>query len=69
MKIQMTDGKGISIESDGSINIGAKGDIRIQSADSSIVIGADSSLTLAQGGTSIQLDKDIQFQGGQLRIQ
>ena len=69
MKIQMTDGKGISIESDGSIHIGAKGDIRIQSADSSIVIGADSSLTLAQGGTSIQLDKDIQFQGGQLRIQ
>lgn len=69
MKIEMSDGNGIQIESDKSILIKADQDVNVISGSASLMLAADTSLVLNQGGTSIQLEDGIRFMGGEFHVQ
>lgn len=69
MKIAMIDGEGIRIESDKSIMINADKDISIISTESALMFSAEKVITLKQGEVQVQIDKDINFMGGEFRVQ
>lgn len=51
------------------IVVAAKEDLTIASGSASLLIAADNVLQVRQGGTSMTLNKDISFTGGEFRIQ
>lgn len=69
MMIEMDDSKGISISSNKSIIIETTDNLTISSTNSSLLLAASDSLQVKQGGTSMTLDEDIHFTGGEFRIQ
>ena len=68
-RIELTDREGIHIVSGHSIMLEAAEDILLNSDTGSMIIAGDASVNLRQKGTSIQLDKEISFIGGNLKIQ
>lgn len=68
-RIELTDEEGIHIVSGHSIMLEAAEDILLTSDTGSMIIAGDSSVNLRQKGTSIQLDNEISFIGGNLKIQ
>ena len=68
-RIELTDREGIRIVSGHSIMLEAAEDILLNSDTGSMIIAGDASVNLRQKGTSIQLDKEISFIGGNLKIQ
>ena len=69
MMVEMNDNEGIMITSDKDIVVAAKEDLTIASGSASLLIAADNVLQVRQGGTSMTLNKDISFTGGEFRIQ
>ena len=69
MMVEMNDSEGIMITSDKDIVVAAKEDLTIASGSASLLIAADNVLQVRQGGTSMTLNKDISFTGGEFRIQ
>lgn len=69
MMVEMDDSEGITIASDRDIVIEAEDNLTISSANASLLIAAEDVLQVKQGGTSMTLDKDIIFTGGEFRIQ
>jgi len=68
MEISIIDGEGVRIDSDKNIFIKAEGAIDITSGTGVSMLAADS-VVVQQGGTSLVVDDDIAFVGGQLRMQ
>lgn len=69
MMVLMSDSDGITISSDKDILIEAEDNLTISSSSASLLIAADDVLQVKQGGTSMTLDGDIAFTGGEFRIQ
>lgn len=68
-RIEMTDKEGIHIISAHSVVLEAGEDITITSNTGSLLVAGASSVSFKQKGTSIQLENDISFFGGKLKIQ
>lgn len=68
-RIELTDKEGIHIVSEHSIMLEAADDLTISSDTGSLIVAGDSSVNFRQKGTSIQLDNEISFIGGNLKIQ
>ena len=68
-RIEMTDEEGIHIISAHSVMLEAGEDLTITSSTGSLLVAGASSVSFKQKGTSIQLDNDISFVGGNLKIQ
>lgn len=68
-RIEMTDQEGIRIISDHSVMLEAAEDITITSNTGSLLAAGASSVSFQQKGTSIELENDISFVGGNLKIQ
>jgi len=68
MEISIIDGEGVRIESDKNIFIKAECDIDITSGTGMSMLAADS-VVVQQGGTSLVVDDNIAFVGGELRMQ
>jgi len=69
MVVEMNDSEGITISSDKDITIEAADNLTISSANESLLLAASDILKVKQGGTSMTLDDDIYFTGGEFRIQ
>ncbi len=69
MMVEMNDSEGIMITSDKDIVIDAKDNLTIASNNASLLIAANNILQVKQGGTSMTINKDISFTGGEFRIQ
>lgn len=69
MTIEINDNEGITISSDKNIMIEAEDNLTVSSSDASLLLAASDSLQVKQGGTSMTLDEDIHFTGGEFRIQ
>ena len=69
MMVEMNDSEGITITSDKDIVIEAEDSLTISSGNASLLIAANDILQVKQGGTSMTLNKDISFTGGEFRIQ
>lgn len=69
MRLEMNDSEGITLSSDKDIVIEAEDNLTLSSADESVLIAAADILQVKQGGTSMTLDDDIYFTGGEFRIQ
>lgn len=69
MLVEMNDSEGITISSDRDIVIEAAENLTISSASASLLLAAEDILQVKQGGTSMTLDDDIYFTGGEFRIQ
>lgn len=69
MMVEMNDSEGITITSDKDIVIEAEDSLTISSGNASLLIAANDILQVKQGGTSMTLNKDIAFTGGEFRIQ
>lgn len=69
MMIEMDDGKGITISSNKNITIETNDNLTISSTNSSLLLAANDCLQVKQGGTSMTLDENIHFTGGEFRIQ
>ncbi len=68
-RIEMVDEEGIHIVSAHSVVLEAEEDLTITSNTGSVLVAGASSVNFKQKGTSIQLDNDISFVGGNLKIQ
>lgn len=68
-RIEMSDKEGIHIMSAHSVVLEAEEDMTITSNVGSLLVAGASSISFKQKGTSIQLDNDISFIGGNLKIQ
>lgn len=68
-RIEMTDKEGIRIISDHSVMLEAAEDLTIISNTGSLLAAGASSVSFKQKGTSIELENDISFMGGNLKIQ
>lgn len=69
MMVEMNDSEGITITSDKDIVIEAEDNLTISSGNASLLIAANDILQVKQGGTSMTLNEDISFTGGEFRIQ
>lgn len=69
LRVELRDQEGILIESDKAVQISADGDLTISSGNSSVTIAASEQVVIQQGGTSLIMDKDISFTGGNFRMQ
>lgn len=69
MSVELNDSKGITISSDKDISIEAGDNLTISSANASLVLAAKDILQVKQGKTSMTLDDDLYFTGGEFRIQ
>lgn len=69
MIVEMNDSEGITISSNKNIVIEADDNLTISSTNSSLLLAADDSLQVRQGSTSMTLDENIHFTGGEFRIQ
>lgn len=69
MTVEMNDREGITISSNKNIVIAAEDNLTISSTNSSLMLAANDSLQVKQGSTSMTLDEDIHFTGGEFRIQ
>lgn len=69
MRLEMNDKEGITISSDKDVVIDAKDNLTISSANASLMIAAKDKVQVRQGSTSMTLDGDIYFTGGEFRIQ
>ena len=69
MLVEMNDSEGITISSNKDIVIEADDNLTISSTNSSLLLTADDSLQVKQGSTSMTLDENIHFTGGEFRIQ
>ena len=69
MLVEMNDSEGITISSNKDIVIEADDNLTISSTNSSLLLAADDSLQVKQGSTSMTLDENIHFTGGEFRIQ
>lgn len=69
MMVEMNDSEGITITSDKDIVIEAEDNLTVSSANASLLIAANDILQVKQGGTSMTLNGDIAFTGGEFRIQ
>lgn len=68
-KIELTDEEGIQITSAHSVILEAQEDLTITSSTGSLLMAGDSIVNLQQKGTGIQLEDNISFWGGELKIQ
>jgi len=68
MEISIIDGQGIRLDSDKNIFIKAGGIVDITSGTDISMLAAGS-VVVQQGGTSLVVDDDIAFVGGELRMQ
>lgn len=68
-RIEMTDAEGIHIVSAHSVVLEAQEDMTITSNAGSLLVAGASSVSIKQKGTSIELENDISFVGGNLKIQ
>ena len=68
-RIEMTDAEGIHIVSAHSVVLEAQEDMTITSNAGSLLVAGASSVSFKQKGTSIELENDISFVGGNLKIQ
>lgn len=68
-RIELTDKEGIHIVSEHSVMLEAAEDLTISSDTGSLIVSGDSFVNFRQKGTSIQLDDEISFVGGNLKIQ
>ncbi len=68
LRVELLDQKGIIIESDKAVQINADGDLTISSESSAVIAAADQ-IIIQQGGTSLIMDQDISFTGGNFRMQ
>lgn len=64
----MKDSEGIAISSNKNIVIEADDNLTISSTNSSLLLAADDSLQVRQGSTSMTLEENIHFTGGEFRI-
>lgn len=69
MMIEMDDNEGITISSNKNIVIEAGDNLTVASTNSSLLLAAEEYLQVKQGSTSMTLDEDIHFAGGEFRIQ
>lgn len=69
MTVELNDNEGIAISSDKDILIKAEENLTISSENASLLLSASDSLQVKQGGTSMTMDEDIHFTGGEFRIQ
>lgn len=69
MTVEMNDNEGITISSDKDITIEAADNLTVSSANASLLLAAEDNLQVKQGGTTMTLDDDIYFTGGEFRIQ
>lgn len=69
MMVEMNDKDGITISSDKDIMIEAADNLTVSSANASLLLAAEDILQVKQGGTTMTLDDDIYFTGGEFRIQ
>lgn len=69
MIVEMNDNEGITISSDKNIVIEAEDNLTLSSTNASLLLAASDSLRVKQGGTSMTMDEDIHFTGGEFRIQ
>lgn len=69
LKIELSDNDGINIESDKSITISGNNDVTVSSSEASLIISGTKSIFLNQDGTSIKLEEDLNFTGGEFKIQ
>ncbi len=69
MTVEMNDNAGITISSDKDITIEAADTLTVSSANASLLLAAEDILQVKQGGTTMTLDDDIYFTGGEFRIQ
>lgn len=68
-RIELIDEEGIRIISANSVMLEAGKDLTITSNNGSLLVAGASSVNFKQKGTSIQLNNDISFIGGNLKIQ
>ncbi len=68
-RIEMTDAEGIHIVSAHSVVLEAQEDMTITSNAGSLLVAGASSVSIKQKGTTIELENDISFVGGNLKIQ
>ena len=68
MSVSLTDGKGISINSDSRIIIQSGEGIEIVSNSASVEIAGTNYVSLQQGGTAIMIDDNISFSGAQIKM-
>lgn len=61
--------RGIHIVSEHSVMLEVAEDLTISSDTGSLIVSGDSFVNFRQKGTSIQLDDEISFVGGNLKIQ
>lgn len=69
LRVELLDNEGILIESDKAVQINADGDLTVSSQNASVTIAASEQVIIQQGGTSLIMDKDISFTGGDFRMQ
>jgi hypothetical protein len=69
LKIELSDGKGIFIESNKDIAIRADGNLQVSSQAASLTIAAGERVDVTQGHTTMTVKEDITFAGGQFRMQ
>lgn len=69
MMLEMHDSEGITITSDKDIVIQAEENLTVASGAASLLIAANDKVQVKQGGTTMTLEGDITFTGGEFRIQ
>lgn len=69
MMVELNDSEGVKIISDKSISIHAANSLTIASSSDSLLVAADKKVQVKQGGTTMTLEGDISFTGGEFRIQ
>ena len=69
MMVKLEDKEGITISSNKNIIIRAAGNLTVSSSSDSLLIAADDKVQVKQGNTTMTLNDDISFTGGEFRIQ
>lgn len=69
MSVELADGSGIRIVSDGAVRIEASEDISISSANGNLNMAAANKVLLKQGDTKLELSDEIHLSGGKIHMQ
>ena len=64
--IELSDTKGILINSNKNVTIKADGDVNINSSGAGVSLGASDSLILQRGGSQIKIDDEVTIAGGKI---
>ena len=69
MMVELNDNEALTTPSDKEIMIQADENLTVSSNSASLLIAADDMVQVKQGGTTLTLNDDILFTGGEFRIQ